>query len=77
MNIITVTKNRAMPGQYKLAIKRQGKPIPDYHYAHSTAEAAAKAMELAISCAGPYQIHGNEEVIEHINNKSINGDSGK
>ncbi|WP_429141164.1 hypothetical protein [Aeromonas veronii] len=74
MNIITVTEVRSMPGRHEVTIKR-GTAKPYTHDVTGTEAPAAKAMELAITCGGEYQIFGNAKVLAEIRKGGISGDS--
>jgi len=72
--IITVSESRSMRGNFKVLVKRFGL-APYSHITDGVEAAAAKAMELAIGCSGPYTIHGDKAVIDEIRSGGISGDS--
>lgn len=69
MRIITVTHVNTQPGKYHITYKNindRDKQKASIVYCGDAGDAAAKAMELAISYNGQYLILGSNKVIELI-----------
>jgi hypothetical protein len=66
MHIIAITEDRSMPGNFDTTAPGRSRHRPFVYRDFGEEAAAARGLELALRCGGPYHIAAPAKVLAHI-----------